>query len=296
MAEKKTCILALALMLLAACTPAQEAPSEGDMRLAAIECTPELQDRANDCTAEYEPVCADGTTYSNKCFACREQAVDRYFIGSCEDLGRDTPEPVQPGNAGENSPSVVDSADQSEYVECTEPRPEACTKEYMPVCGQRDNGIRCITEPCDNIDQVTYGNGCEACADQAVYGYVPGSCAEQPAPKRAANLHICDPQSPFNDPQTCVDACPAGYDEYPSQTGRMCIEHYGAEEILSWKACTSKSMCTSEEACVKTTMTTDNQPADEEYRCAPNTYFEFLLHTSGAEFLDENGEPGAVIA
>ena len=50
-------------------------------------------------------------------------------------------------------------------VACTAPRPQVCTKEFRPVCATRRDGTR-----------RTYGNGCEACADTAVTGHVPGPC------------------------------------------------------------------------------------------------------------------------
>jgi hypothetical protein len=62
------------------------------------------------------------------------------------------------------------------YVECVVPRPEACTRDYRPVCGLRDTGIRCVTEPCDSWETRTYGNACSACADGSVYGWRPGEC------------------------------------------------------------------------------------------------------------------------
>jgi hypothetical protein len=65
------------------------------------------------------------------------------------------------------------------YVECVVPRPEICTKEYAPVCGLRDTGIRCVTEPCDTWETKTYGNACSACADGGVYGWRPGECEEE---------------------------------------------------------------------------------------------------------------------
>ena len=65
------------------------------------------------------------------------------------------------------------------YVECVVPRPEMRTKEYRPVCGLRDTGIRCVTEPCDSWETKTYSNACTACADAAVYGWRPGPCEEE---------------------------------------------------------------------------------------------------------------------
>jgi hypothetical protein len=62
------------------------------------------------------------------------------------------------------------------YVQCEDPRPEACTREYMPVCANVDTGIRCIRAPCPSAEQKTYSNKCEACADPKVNGYVPGAC------------------------------------------------------------------------------------------------------------------------
>jgi hypothetical protein len=48
---------------------------------------------------------------------------------------------------------------------CTDPRPELCTMNYLPVCGAR-------------IDHTskTYSNGCSACSDAEVVGYIAGKC------------------------------------------------------------------------------------------------------------------------
>lgn len=48
---------------------------------------------------------------------------------------------------------------------CTEPRPEICTREYIPVCGQRENG-----------EWKTYSTACTACSDTRVLGYKPEAC------------------------------------------------------------------------------------------------------------------------
>ncbi|NJL43936.1 MAG: hypothetical protein HC945_01275 [Nitrosarchaeum sp.] len=76
-----------------------------------------------------------------------------------------------------------------------------CTKEYLPVCGKRDTGVRCVTAPCDEaVEYVTYGNKCTACADVSVYGYTPGACERrpvlpadppQPAEPDEQSRHIC---------------------------------------------------------------------------------------------------------
>ena len=48
---------------------------------------------------------------------------------------------------------------------CEDPRPEICTREYLPVCATRADGTT-----------GTYGNWCDACADEKVESYVPGAC------------------------------------------------------------------------------------------------------------------------
>ena len=48
---------------------------------------------------------------------------------------------------------------------CPEPRPEMCTQQYDPVCGQFSRG-----------GNQTYSNWCSACSDKAVESYVPGEC------------------------------------------------------------------------------------------------------------------------
>ena len=50
---------------------------------------------------------------------------------------------------------------------CHDPRPEMCTMDYKPVCGQLENG-----------QFRTYANACSACADAKVVGSRKGECKE----------------------------------------------------------------------------------------------------------------------
>ena len=63
------------------------------------------------------------------------------------------------GCAGNPSP------EDRQATQCTEPRPEACTLEYLPVCARLADG-----------SQATYASACSACADVAVVSYVPEQC------------------------------------------------------------------------------------------------------------------------
>jgi hypothetical protein len=65
----------------------------------------------------------------------------------------------------------------TDYVSCKTPRPQVCTREYRPVCAQRDTGIRCVTTPCASSEWVTLGNACSACSEPKVVGYRPGACS-----------------------------------------------------------------------------------------------------------------------
>jgi|GEM_PF-484000 len=52
-------------------------------------------------------------------------------------------------------------------------RPEACTKEYAPVCGLVQ--VQCITTPCNPVPE-TFSTGCVACSNQNVISYTEGEC------------------------------------------------------------------------------------------------------------------------
>jgi hypothetical protein len=150
------------------------------------------------CATDYDPVCGwsdesiqcfaypCAQTYSNICLASVEPNVAYTTPGECPTVG---------SNPGQNDshetrkyvstdlqecrtilfqcaegrkPFFDDSGCGCQYkseVECTDPRPEACTKEYMPVCGQKADGT-----------SSTYGNSCSACGDREVLSYVEDEC------------------------------------------------------------------------------------------------------------------------
>ena len=92
------------------------------------------------CTLNIDPVCGlrdDGSSqyYDNDCLACADPGITGYWPGACM------------------------------TVACTTPRPEACTREYVPVCGLLDDGTR-----------QTMANGCEACANDRVVSYLAAEC------------------------------------------------------------------------------------------------------------------------
>mgnify|MGYP000387994100 CR=1 FL=1 len=73
-------------------------------------------------------------------------------------------------SAGHNNGSV------KPVTECHEPRSPRCTREYAPVCATRDTNMQCVTTPCPATEDVTYANGCSACADTSVRHYRLGAC------------------------------------------------------------------------------------------------------------------------
>ncbi|MFH1399933.1 MAG: hypothetical protein ABIH41_00290 [Nanoarchaeota archaeon] len=182
-----------------------------------------------------------------------------------------------------------------QFTLCQDPRPEACTMEYMPVCAIKDNGIRCITTPCPSTDAVTAGNACSACGDKDVIGHYPGACED-------LRMAICESDKNIDilpliesSGWICVDTCPKNMDAYTTQIGvQLCITHYGADEISTWETCErSTPNCD----CVRAYETTDDQPIeDAAYRCVPQQYAERMLFRAGVDRLDEQGRQSVAIA
>ena len=72
---------------------------------------------------------------------------------------------------------VINTAGKLKAIDCTE-RTQACTREYMPVCGQVQ--VQCIRAPCPPIMQ-TFSNKCEACANSLTISYTEGACGDDGA-------------------------------------------------------------------------------------------------------------------
>ena len=54
---------------------------------------------------------------------------------------------------------------EAKITVCTEPRPQICTREYLPVCATKKDGA-----------EKTYATGCTACSDKQVVSYREGAC------------------------------------------------------------------------------------------------------------------------
>ena len=65
------------------------------------------------------------------------------------------------------SPATTESTGVRDgFVACAKPRPDACTMQYDPVCGD-------LTDGTSN----TYSNACAACSDRNVMRYRAGACS-----------------------------------------------------------------------------------------------------------------------
>ncbi len=58
-----------------------------------------------------------------------------------------------------------DASKAAPRIACQDPRPQICTMDYSPVCGELAGG-----------GSQTFSNGCGACAVSNVDGYKPGEC------------------------------------------------------------------------------------------------------------------------
>ena len=79
------------------------------------------------------------------------------------------------GSCSVNNPDQTEKHSET-TVECKDPRPQICTREYMPVCATKYTGVNCVTTPCPSTEELTYATGCTACADTKVIHYRSGEC------------------------------------------------------------------------------------------------------------------------
>ncbi|MBN2459286.1 DUF333 domain-containing protein [Candidatus Woesearchaeota archaeon] len=103
---------------------------------------------------------------------------------------------------------------------CTEPRPEACTKEYMPVCGWFDSSIQCLAYPCAQ----TYGNKCTACADEKVVYWTEGECPNTIDGSEGNDEEITDETSSTSPGST-------GSTQLANPASAYCVEQGGTLEL-----------------------------------------------------------------
>ncbi len=73
---------------------------------------------------------------------------------------------LQVGGPADSKPLQTQNTESSpNVVQCTEPRPQICTQEYIPVCANLRDGTK-----------RTYASGCVACSDANVVSYRPNRC------------------------------------------------------------------------------------------------------------------------
>lgn len=102
---------------------------------------------------------------------------------SAEPAHEAPPAPEEPPSDSPPAEGAGASGGRLAFTSCDpENRPQACTREYRPVCAEVDNGVRCVTTPCDSTDQKEFPNGCTACSEAKTQGYWPVACAELNGP------------------------------------------------------------------------------------------------------------------
>lgn len=79
---------------------------------------------------------------------------------------------ITPGDADECGCRGAPKCLARTYCTPESKKAQACTMEYMPVCGWYGNNVQCVKYPC----AVTAGNKCQACATENVEYYTEGEC------------------------------------------------------------------------------------------------------------------------
>ena len=100
-------------------------------------------------------------------------AVVAGFLASC--MGATKPAPEEPIGV------VPPEEHTSVVTQCKDPRPEMCTMQYLPVCGNVAEAPVCKPGmACPAVIMMkkkTYSNSCSACSDPKVRSYAEGECA-----------------------------------------------------------------------------------------------------------------------
>ncbi|MDI1447084.1 hypothetical protein [Polyangium sp. 6x1] len=97
----------------------------------------------------------------------------------------EVPVPPPDKTADTDAPPPGDKpAGRLAFQACSEEARKAagCTRDLRPVCGEMDNGIRCIKAPCPSTTPRTFANPCTACIEPKVTGYWPMSCEDMNKP------------------------------------------------------------------------------------------------------------------
>jgi hypothetical protein len=105
---------------------------------------------------------------------CGNGVCDAGEADSCPACYNSTPPCLAPCTAGTCNSDCTENTGSGKLQanECTNPRQQACTKEYMPVCGWYNQDIKCVKYPC----AANFGNKCEACANSQVEYWTTGAC------------------------------------------------------------------------------------------------------------------------